>query len=156
MLLKVYKPLEIYKKCILKYGKDRKDFLWENNDVINYEVSVSYKESLYQIREFEGSKKIELRLKYQDGSLWSYDEEFIKEFIYEKLNSIGTPALIVGESYYWPAFENYLQATVLTCGNLRVHISDHRVKQVLSTLVNKYNESLLKKEKVLQLKMEGF
>ena len=156
LLLKAYTPLDVYRKFILKYGKDRKEFLWENNDVINYEISVSYKESLYQIREFEGSKQIELRLKYQDGSLWSYDEEFIKEFIYEKLNSIGAPALIVGESYYWPAFENYLQATVLTCGNLRVHISDHRVKKVLSTLVNKYNESLLKKEKVLQLKMEGF
>lgn len=155
LILKVHKPLDIYRKCILKYGKDRKDFLSENSDIINYEISISQKESLYQIREFETSKQIELRLQYKDDSLWKYDEEFIKEFIYEKLNSIGVPALIVGESYYWPAFENYLQATVLTCGNLQVHISDSRVKSVLSEVVNKYNESL-EKRKRLQLKMEGF
>lgn len=167
-----------------KYDRDRYSYII-SSDINSYNINLN-KDVSYFNREFISCdnceynidcgknndccpKHIRLRLMYENGKLVSFEEDFIKRFIYDKLWESGVEASITCETEdikVGGTFKigTYVKGYLIRCGDLEIMFncstfSREYVYNLCNNIVSKYNRELIdndKKIKKRQLKMEGF
>lgn len=151
------KVAEAIKNINKKYEQDRYNFCQLNKDVMNYEVTTSCNSTSYEKIEFKEGSYIKFTLVGEYGNLKKYEEEFLCEFINEKLYGVDEDAKIVCHNVYSPHNENYIYlGKYLECGDFRMRMNcNKKAEHIIYNIVDKYNEERNNAKK-MQLKMEGF
>lgn len=141
-----------------KYMQDRLRFCYDNSDVSSYEIGYGGNSSSYKRTDANFGSYIRFEFSGKRDELNDFDKCFLRDFLYEKLYSVGKEAKIGDSRVYFPAFDNEIYlGTYLKCGDFVVKLYDNYgdlAKEVRS-VVNSYNEkrTIAKKK---QLKLEGF
>lgn len=146
------------KMIIDRYIQDRLQFCQDNNDVCSYNFWYGGISSSYKRVDATFESYINFKLYGNRDKLGEYDKGFLREFLYEKLYSVGSEAKIGDSRVYYPTFANdvYL-GTYLMCGNFKVRICDNYgvLKREIHNIVDEYNNKINASKKK-QLKLEGF
>lgn len=157
--LKLYNPalMDIIPKIINKYRQDRYNFCELNKDIMHCEFTTSETVTSYEQVEGNTGTCNKFTLVIKDGKLKKFEEDFLREFINDKLYSIDEEAKIVSYNRYTPYHESYIYlGTYLECGNFMMRLNCNRTTEnIIYNIVDKYNEerNIAKKK---QLKLEGF
>lgn len=141
-----------------KYIRDRQRFCDKNSDVSYYEISYGEDVTSYEKEDTPFGSYIKFSLMGHRDKLGDFDEQFLENFLYEKLSSIGEEAKIGKSRICYPGVDNGLYLdTYLMCGNFVVRIADNYgvLKKEIHSVVNDYNSKRTVAKKK-QLKLEGF
>lgn len=161
LAVKTFHGVEIMKLMSKKYLIDRKKFVSLNKDVNIYEFSFNDRMSSYSDCLFNSTRCIGFNLLVRNGEIYKPDEQFLRDFIYQKLKEQGVAAEFSCRRYYnIPSLENYVSVVPkVFCGDLVIKINCSIFENIAKEVVCEYNNNLEKESnigKVLQLKMEGF
>lgn len=144
----------------MKYYNDREQVIQQNKDINYYRISATNYSSYKIINNDSSIMEINL-LSYQNGIggnryLNEVENEFLKDFILEKLNEEGMEAIIENQNLYNEDDEDYINfGYFVTCGNLTIDVNSVDLLPNVVNIVNKYNKER-ESTKKLQLKLEGF
>ena len=155
LALKLFHYKDILSNCIKKYQIDRAKFVLENEHVCNYCFYLDSKESKYDKYVLGNEEYINFKLFAKDGVIHKMDKKFLQEFVRNKLYESGEKAIITSFDEYHSHTFSGVKKTYLISGNLKIDIWDKQIIEILKEIVNEHNCSL-EKNKVKQIKMEGF
>lgn len=135
-----------------KYQVCRDLFIKENENINEYFINTNNNGSRYS--KDEGAIYLDVHSRL--GIIDEYESEFLKNLLYEKFIKEGVPAYIETENIYNSFCKVYIEKyRYIKCGNVKIILGDKVIEELLTPIINSYNESY-KNKKVKQLKMEEF
>lgn len=145
---------------IKKYLDDRLIFLTNNEDINLYKIELNHGLTSYKKEKVNDKERICLNLFYgeKNDKIADFDQQFLKDFIFDKLNQVGEEAKLVcitSVTQFTPSISGY--GFHIICGDLVICLNgmETLVLEQIKPYLQEYNESL-KQSKVMQLKLEGF
>ena len=143
---------DILNNIIFKYRNDRYNFLEKNKNINSFEISIEKDSSSYSRRKLWDNEDYESYIKLCIRK--SFDDKFLKEFLFEKLYEQGYNAYLK-ESFIINNDIGYIGlGWYILCGNLKIKV-DEKIVPFVMEIIKKYNLEIndIKKK---QLKLEGF
>ena len=143
---------KIKNKLREKFYSDRQKFLVENKDITFYSICYSDNECSY----YKSKKdKIYMKLYMKNPNKYETEMEFLRNFLKEKLEVRDSIALMYDETIRYDEYNaEVCIGRYIECEDLLITISSEFVSYV-SEIIDEHNKKV-KKEKIKQLKMEGF
>ena len=146
---------------IKKYIEDRLKFIADNEFVNSLQIELGYHLTSYKKEQIDNNERISLKLFSKDNKVSEFEQQFLKELIFNKLYQQAKEAelkhITSNEQFTHDihAFGYYI-----TCGDLLIQLNgiDTDINLLLEQIkayIVEYNKQL-KNSKILQLKVEGF
>ncbi len=146
MLLKMFdSSLEEMKQMTMdKFTADRLDFCEENKDATNYEFSACDHSSYDCGYSTTGEKSlVKFDLLTIDDKITYEERRFFKDFLWDRLNSVGEEAKFYEREAYnvlYPSQNG--QKYGLVCGNITIQTFNSSVADIMDEVSREYNEEL--------------
>lgn len=146
MILKMFdSSLEEIKQMTMdKFTTDRLEFCEENKDATSYEIS-AYDHSSYDCGYSTIGEKslVKFDLLTIDDKIIYEERRFFKDFLWDRLNSVGEEAKFYEREAYnclYPSQNG--QKYGLVCGNITIQTFNSSVADVMDEVSREYNEEL--------------
>lgn len=137
-----------------KYDRDRRKFLENQSDIKLYAIDNDNYESFYRRNDyFNVESNIEINLSRL--SVDAMEQRFLKDFINDKIKSSDSEVCIKQEEFYrWPEDDYLSYVNTIRVGDTLIELSNSVVPDV-QNILDEFNDNL-RKQKKMQLKLEGF
>lgn len=156
--LRLYDPelKPVAKKIVYKYRNDRMRFCEENSEINRVSFYTADESTSYEKEITNYGESIKFYIFTRNGKIPDFEKEFLEEFISEKLYAQDEPAYFK-EQYIYSITQdaNIFLGTYLNCGNFSMKINSTKLVPIITKIIDKYNLNR-EKNKIMQLKMEGF
>lgn len=144
--------LKIKEALRSRFYKGRSEFLKSNEDIQIYNIIFSNNEASYSKTE---NNTIYMSLYMKNPNKYETEMDFLREFIKEKLESKNSKAEVYDDVIEFDEFNTIVCiGRYIQCDNLLIRVSSEFISY-LTDIIEEHNK-MINKDKVKQLKMEGF